>query len=47
MIRIENLTKSFGSLEVLKGVNLTIDKGQVVTIIGPSGSGKVYLAALH
>ena len=40
MIRIENLTKSFGSLEVLKGVNLNIDKGQVVTIIGPSGSGK-------
>ena len=40
MIRIENLTKSFGSLEVLKGVNLNIEKGQVVTIIGPSGSGK-------
>lgn len=40
MIKIENLTKSFGNLSVLKGINLTIDKGQVVTIIGPSGSGK-------
>lgn len=40
MIKIKNLTKSFGSLEVLKGIDLTIDKGQVVTIIGPSGSGK-------
>jgi arginine/lysine/histidine transport system ATP-binding protein len=40
VIKIKNLTKSFGSLEVLKGIDLTIDKGQVVTIIGPSGSGK-------
>lgn len=40
MIEIENVRKSFGSLEVLKGINLTVQKGEVVTIIGGSGSGK-------
>ena len=40
MIKIRNLTKSFGSLEVLKNVNLDIREGEIVTIIGPSGSGK-------
>ena len=40
MIRIENLHKSFGSLEVLKGVDLHITPGEVVVVIGPSGSGK-------
>ncbi len=40
MIEIKNLHKSFGSLEVLKGINLRIEKGEVVCIIGPSGSGK-------
>ncbi|OGO78301.1 MAG: polar amino acid ABC transporter ATP-binding protein [Clostridiales bacterium GWB2_37_7] len=40
MIRLENVYKSFGSLEVLKNINLTIEKGEVVCIIGPSGSGK-------
>lgn len=40
MIEIENVRKSFSSLEVLKGINLTVDKGEVVTIIGGSGSGK-------
>lgn len=40
MIKIENLHKSFGKLHVLKGVNLTINEGEVVVIIGPSGSGK-------
>ncbi len=39
-IRIENLHKSFGSLEVLKGVSLTAQRGDVVAIIGGSGSGK-------
>lgn len=40
MIEIRNLCKSFGKLQVLKGVNLSIEKGEVVSIIGPSGSGK-------
>jgi glutamine transport system ATP-binding protein len=40
MIEIKNLHKSFGSLEVLKGIDLSIRKGEVVCIIGPSGSGK-------
>ena len=40
MIEIENVYKSFGALEVLKGINLTVKKGEVVTIIGGSGSGK-------
>lgn len=39
-IKIENLHKSFGELQVLKGINLEIEKGQVVCVIGPSGSGK-------
>ena len=40
MIEIENVRKSFGSLEVLKGIDLTVDKGEVLTVIGGSGSGK-------
>ena len=40
MIEVINLTKSFGDLQVLKGINLTIEKGEKVVIIGPSGSGK-------
>lgn len=40
MIKVENLTKDFGRLEVLKGITTTIEEGQVVAIIGPSGSGK-------
>ena len=40
MIRVENLHKSFKSLEVLKGINTTINKGDVVCVIGPSGGGK-------
>lgn len=40
MIKIQNLKKSYGNTEVLKGINLDIETGQVVTIIGPSGSGK-------
>ena len=40
MIRIENLTKNFGDLKVLKGVSAEIHKGEVISIIGPSGCGK-------
>jgi polar amino acid transport system ATP-binding protein len=40
IVRIEHLKKSFGSLEVLKDVELTVQKGEVVVILGPSGSGK-------
>ncbi|MBQ9441672.1 MAG: amino acid ABC transporter ATP-binding protein [Selenomonadaceae bacterium] len=40
MIKIKNLKKSFGALEVLKGIDLNIDEREVVVIIGPSGSGK-------
>jgi polar amino acid transport system ATP-binding protein len=40
MIKLENVYKSFGKLEVLKNINLEVTKGDVVCIIGPSGSGK-------
>ncbi|MGY4238290.1 ABC-type polar amino acid transport system ATPase subunit [Bradyrhizobium sp. USDA 4449] len=40
MIEIENVRKSFGALEVLKGINLSIEKGEVLCLIGGSGSGK-------
>ena len=40
MIDVKNLTKSFGDLEVLKGVSQHISKGERVVLIGPSGSGK-------
>lgn len=40
MIKLENVHKSFGKNEVLKGIDLHIEQGQVVVIIGPSGSGK-------
>ena len=46
MIRIENLTKSFGNLQVLKGVSLNIKKGEVISIVGPSGAGKTTLLQL-
>ncbi len=40
MIKISNLHKSFNGVEVLKGINLDIRKGEVVAVIGPSGTGK-------
>ena len=43
MIQTEGITNSFGSLQVLKGIDLTIDEGEIVAIIGPSGAGKTTL----
>ena len=43
MIHARNITKSFGSLQVLKGIDLDIQQGEVVSIVGPSGAGKTTL----
>ena len=43
MIQLQGITKSFGSLQVLRGIDLNIDKGEIVSVVGPSGAGKTTL----
>ena len=43
MITVQGITKSFGSLQVLKGIDLAINQGEIVSIVGPSGAGKTTL----
>ena len=43
MIQLQGITKSFGSLQVLRGIDLNIDKGEIVSIVGPSGAGQTTL----
>ena len=48
MIRTEHVSKKFGSLEVLKDINLTVENGEVICLIGPSGAGKsTFLRSLN
>lgn len=43
MIQLQGITKSFGNLQVLRGIDMTVEKGEVVSIVGPSGAGKTTL----
>lgn len=46
MVELQGITKSFGTLQVLKGIDLMIEKGEVVSIVGPSGAGKLHYCRL-
>lgn len=46
MIEVKNLEKSFGDQKILKGITTTIQKGEKVVVIGPSGSEKVHFSAV-
>ena len=43
MIELDNITRSFGTLQVLKGISLKVERGEVISITGPSGAGKTTL----
>lgn len=43
MIKVEKITKSYGELQVLKGIDLVVNRGEIITIVGPSGAGKTTL----
>ena len=43
MLELKNITKSFGDANVLNGISLTLDKGRIMSILGPSGGGKTTL----
>jgi len=43
MIELDNITRSFGTLQVLKGISLKVDRGEIISITGPSGAGKTTL----
>lgn len=43
MIKVKNVTKSFDRLQVLKGIDLTVERGEIISIVGPSGAGKTTL----
>ena len=43
MIKIENIHKSYGNVEVLKGIDLSVEKGEIISIVGASGAGKTTL----
>ncbi|WP_353889862.1 ATP-binding cassette domain-containing protein, partial [uncultured Bifidobacterium sp.] len=43
MLELKNITKSFGDTPVLNGISLTLDKGRIMSILGPSGGGKTTL----